>query len=117
MNDLRTLLDVTKQLDNLLDEAVHAKNRDAIIEQVNHLIETRGKHLNAIDPPFTEEERKLGESLVVLNEQIQDKLNQLFNDLKLEMKQMKKQKKSNRSYINPYENVKTADGVFMDSKN
>ncbi|HLS09725.1 flagellar protein FliT [Lentibacillus sp.] len=117
MNKLQTLLDITKQLDQVLEEDAHTKNRDEVIERVNELIEKRGKLLETINPPFSDNEQKLGKNIVALNKQIQGKLNQLFNDLKLEMKQVKKQKKSNRSYMNPYENVKIADGMFMDSKN
>ncbi|SFA88351.1 flagellar protein FliT [Lentibacillus halodurans] len=117
MSQLQGLMDVTKQLEKTLDQQVHAKNRDEVMEQVNDLLEKRGKLLTQISPPFTENERRLGEKTATLNEKIQRKMNGLFDELKLEMKQMKKQKKSNRSYINPYEHVKTADGMFMDSKN
>src|SRR5699024_11196033 len=117
MNKLQTLLDITKQLDQVLEEDAHTKNRDEVIERVNELIEKRGKLLETINPPFSDNEQKLGKNIVAHNKQIQGKLNQLFNDLKLEMKQVKKQKKTNRSYMNPYENVKIADGMFMDSKN
>lgn len=116
MNQLQKIYDVTKQLEEVLHEKVNAKDRDTVIEQVNHLVEQRGELLNEITPPYTEEEKKLGKELVTLNEQIQVKMNTLFDDLKLEMKQVKKQKKSNRTYVNPYENVKSLDGIYLDSK-
>ncbi|MGP4105570.1 flagellar protein FliT [Virgibacillus sp. L01] len=116
MNQLQETYDVTKQLEEVLNEKIDAKDRDAVIAQVNRLVEQRGDLLSEITPPYSEAEKQLGKELVKLNEQIQEKMNSLFDDLKVEMKQVKKQKKSNRTYVNPYENVKTNDGMYMDSK-
>ncbi len=116
MNQLQKTFDVTKQLEEVLSEKINGKDRDTVIDQVNHLVEQRGDLLSEISPPYSEAEKQLGKELVKLNEQIQEKMNHLFHDLKVEMKQVKKQKKSNRTYVNPYENVKTMDGMYMDSK-
>lgn len=116
MNQLQKLYDVSKEMERMLHQEVSPKDREAVIEQVNHLVEQRGALLNEIAPPYTVEEMQLGKMLVHLNKEIQAKMDTLFNELKIEMKQAKKQKKSNRTYINPYENVKSVDGVYMDSK-
>lgn len=116
MNRLAALYDVTQQLDNILARPIQSKNREAIIYQVNELIEQRGNHLLEITPPFTDEENRIGKEVVILNEHIQKQMHVLFNELKQEMKQVKKQKRSNQTYTNPYEKVETMDGMFMDSK-
>ncbi|WP_164668089.1 flagellar protein FliT [Virgibacillus doumboii] len=116
MSQLHEIYDITKELEKVLNEKVHAKDRDSMIEQVNDLVEQRGQLLNKTSPPFTEAEKQLGKELVHLNENIQVKMNALFDDLKVEMKQVKKQKKSNRTYLNPYEDVKSLDGMYLDSK-
>lgn len=116
MNRLAVLYDITQQLDNVLAQPIQSKEREAIINQVNELIEQRGNHLLEITPPFTEEENRIGKEIVVLNERIQKQMHVLFNELKQEMKQMKKQKKSNQTYTNPYEKIEAMDGMFMDSK-
>ncbi|OZU88793.1 flagellar protein FliT [Virgibacillus indicus] len=116
MNRLRELYEITIQLKKTLVQEITAKDREAVIEQVNELIDKRSIHLQHVNPPFTEEEKVLGKELVVLNEEIQTKMLQLFNDLKSEMKQIKKQRKSNMSYTNPYKSVQTLDGMFMDRK-
>lgn len=116
MNRLQPLYDVTVQLKNVLDQDITAKNRGSVIEKVNELVEKRGQFMNDLTEPYTEEEKRLGQQLVPLNEDIQVSMNQLFHQLKAEMKQVKKQKKSNRTYTNPYENVQAMDGMFMDSK-
>ncbi|WP_373893377.1 flagellar protein FliT [Virgibacillus natechei] len=116
MNRLQSLYDVSLQLKNVLDQDITAKNRGSVIEKVNELVEKRGKFMNDLTEPYTGEEKRLGQELVPLNEEIQVAMNQLFNQLKVEMKQVKKQEKSNRRYIKPYENVQAMDGMFMDSK-
>ena len=60
--------------------------------------------------------RSLAKKLVPINEDVQNKMQVIFTDLKTEMKQVKQQKKSNQSYTNPYKSVQTMDGMFMDRK-
>jgi len=116
MNRLDALYEVTMKLYHLLNEPVPAKDRETVIKQVNELIEQRGNLLQDIIPPFTEKEKKIGEEIVLFNEHIQKQMHVLFNELKGEMKQVKKQKKSNRTYTNPYKKIGSVDGMFMDSK-
>lgn len=116
MNRLEALYQVTAELQELLEQEITAKNREQVILQVDLLVEKRGKYMEALEPPYTDEEIQLGQQLIPMNEQIQQLMNELFADLKTEMKQVKKQKKSNRSYVNPYKNVQALDGRFLDSK-
>lgn len=116
MNRLKVLHEVTLQLKEVLDQDITTKNREQTIEQVNQLVEERGKYMDELIPPYTEAEKQLGHDLIFLNGEIEKKMHVLFDDLKTEMKQVKKRKKSNRTYTNPYENVKTMDGMYMDSK-
>src|SRR5690625_3312857 len=116
MSRIQTLYDMTKQLERLLDQPIHNTNREAIIKEVNELIEERGEYMNQLTPPYTHEEKMIGQKIVILNESIQQKMNKLFSELKGEMQQMKKQKKSNQSYTNPYNKVNSMDGMFLDNK-
>ncbi|WP_163970543.1 flagellar protein FliT [Oceanobacillus halotolerans] len=109
------LYDITKELDKVLNTST-SKNREEIITEVNRLIEERAVYLDELNPPFTEEEKTTGNQIVDLNENIKQKMDTLFADLKQEMKQMKQQKKSNQSYTNPYKHVQTMDGMFYDRK-
>ncbi|WP_042222461.1 flagellar protein FliT [Oceanobacillus manasiensis] len=117
MNRVKPVYDVTLRLEKVLSQETTPKNRETIIEQVNQLVELRGKQMEKVFPPFSNEEIQLGELLLGMNRTIEEKMESLFRDLKLEMKQVKKQKKSNRTYINPYEKVSSRDGKFMDSRN
>ncbi|WP_036575102.1 flagellar protein FliT [Oceanobacillus picturae] len=117
MNRLKPVYDATIRLEKVLSQETTAKNREEIIEQVNQLVELRGEQMENIVAPFSVEEKKLGQIVVEKNRTIEGKMENLFRDLKLEMKQVKKQKKSNRTYTNPYEKVRARDGRFMDSRN
>ncbi|RYG74397.1 flagellar protein FliT [Lentibacillus lipolyticus] len=116
MNRLQELWDTTEELHHVLHAAMEAKDRETTIEQMNRLIERRSEIMKRLQPPFSEAENRLGKKLVCLNKQVQVQMDNLFDELKQEMRQMKKQKKSNRTYVNPYEHVQTMDGMFLDSK-
>lgn len=117
MDRLKVLFEITKELEDVLNQPITSKNRELIIEQVNHLIEERGQLMESVNPPFTEEEKMMGKKLVIMNDTIQSKMTEVLNVLKVEMKQLKKQKKSNQNYVNPYKDVRLTDGMYMDSKN
>lgn len=116
MDRIQQVYEVTNKIKTLLDQNITAKSRESVIEELNDLIEKRGNYMEKLTPPYTEEEKEIGKELVMMNNHIQKKMHLLFAELKLEMKQVKKQKKSNQSYTNPYKNVHTMDGMFMDSK-
>lgn len=116
MNRLDPILKVTLELKMLLEQDISAKNRESFIAEISRIIENREQLLKRIVPPYSDSEKRTGKQLVRLNELIQKNLNALFTELKKEMKQLKKQKKSNRTYTNPYKNLQTVDGMFMDSK-
>ncbi|WP_430790973.1 flagellar protein FliT [Virgibacillus flavescens] len=116
MGRLELLVEITTELELVLNSSVDSKNREPIIEQINSLIERRGSLLDEVKPPFTEEEKVLGKKLVVMNETIQIKMNKVLSSLKVEMKQLKTQKKSNLNYVNPYKDVRSMDGMYVDSK-
>ncbi len=117
MDCLEKVFEITIELKELLERHITSQNREEIINKLNQLIEARGKWMEQLQPPYTAAEKELGEKIYSLNIEIQNKMQQLFTDLKLEMRQVQKQKKTNQSYTNPYRNVHVSDGTFMDSKN
>jgi flagellar protein FliT len=116
MNRVQTVYELTVNLQEWLNQEISEKNRAEIIEKINALVEKREEYIDALKPPYTMEEKELGKKIIPLNTEIQTKMQQLFDDLKLEMKNIRKQKKSNQSYVNPYASVQNTDGMFMDSK-
>ncbi|MGJ9457619.1 flagellar protein FliT [Oceanobacillus sp. CF4.6] len=116
MNRAEPIYEITMKIKTLLEQDITAKSRESVIEELNNLILNRGVYMEKLKPPYLEEEKKIGKELLLINNEIQKKMQILFAELKLEMRQVKKQKKSNQSYTNPYKHVQTIDGMFMDSK-
>src|SRR5690625_4158086 len=116
MNRLDQVYHVTKKIEKMLNQSITNKNREDIIEKVTVLIEERGRIMEDLTPPFSEQEKLLGKKVVVLNEQIEKEMETLFETLKQDMRQVNKQKESSRTYINPYGNIKSTDGMYLDSK-
>ena len=116
MGRLNVLYDITIELKKVLDQSVNPKNREAIINAVDTLIEQRGGIMKDVAPPFTEKEKLIGQNIIALNEQIKGEMKHVFEGLKRDMRQVNKQKESNRSYINPYRNMESTDGMYLDSK-
>lgn len=114
-NRVKPVFDTTIQMKDLLEKS-SAKTRDADIEQLNALIELRGKQLEQLTPPYNEEEKKLGQELIPINDRVQELMQSIFSELKKEIRQVKKQKSSNQKYINPYKNVQVMDGMYLDKK-
>ena len=116
MGKLDTIYDVTNKIENILNQSITTKNRESVISEVTTLIEERGRMMEELTPPFSEQDKSLGKKVVQLNVQIEKKMELLFESLKHDIRKMNKQKESNRSYINPYGNIKSTDGMYLDSK-
>ena len=116
MVKLDTIYDVTNKIEHILNQSITTQNRESIISEVTTLIEERGRMMEELTPPFSEQEKLLGKKVVALNVQIEKKMELMFESLKQDIRKMNKQKESNRSYINPYGDIKSTDGMYLDSK-
>lgn len=116
MNRLEEIYNLTKRMEETLDQSITSQNRESIIKEITALIEKRGTSMDKLTPPFLVEEKLLGKKVVKLNENIEKEMESLFETLKKDMRQVNKQKESNRTYINPYGNIKSTDGMYLDSK-
>jgi len=116
MGRLDPVYDVTNKIAEILNQNITAKNRESVIEEVTKLIEKRGRMMEELTPPFQEQEKLMGKKIVELNQEIERKMETLFESLKHDIRKVNKQKESNRSYINPYGNIKSTDGMYLDSK-
>lgn len=114
--ELTVVFEKTEQLLYLLKKDITPKNRGQKITEIYEVIEERAKYIEQLHPPYTVAEQKLGSKIISFDTQIQKRLRLLFSDLKQEMKQMNKQKRSTISYENPYQSLQSIDGMFWDQK-
>ncbi len=112
---LLKLYDVSVELKKL-SESINRTNRDEALPKVNELINERENLIKDIKGPYTDEEKLIGQKIVKINEEIQKSMEILLTNVKKDIVQLKKNKSSNLSYINPYGETETTDGVYLDSK-
>lgn len=116
MSRLERLYELTLNLQETLISKGELDHREEVILKVTELIDQREDEMTQLTPPYTEAEKEVGQKIVQLNKEIEKKMDDLFSTLKKEMTQFTKQKKTNHSYINPYGNMSSTDGMYVDSK-
>lgn len=89
--------------------------RDGVIEQVEQLLHQREQLQQAIQPPFTEQEQQLGQQLLVLEQQLNEKLQKYLLVIREDIEGQQKKKGSAQAYIDPYNKV-LRDGTFYDKR-
>ncbi|UOQ95616.1 flagellar protein FliT [Halobacillus shinanisalinarum] len=107
---------VTAQLDETVHQKVTDQNRKDVLEEVEKLLDQREQFLTKLPQPQTSEEQAVIERIIKREPTLNQKLEFLLNDLKVDLRNMKKQKSSKQRYTNPYQSVSAYDGMFMDHK-
>lgn len=90
--------------------------RDQLIQEVVPLLASREQLITALESPYTDEEMILGRKILSLNERLETNMNDLFQMVKGDIKQLKQNKELNYSYIKQYGDIKTTDGMYVDNK-
>ncbi len=116
MESLNKYIKKTKIMLQLLAQPLNNDQREKAINKINQLIADREALTKDIKAPFSSEERELGKQAIELDQQLNQELQKVFQDIKKDMRNAKKQSRSNHSYLNPYKNVASYDGRFLDSK-
>ncbi len=116
MERMERLEDISMKLYHLLDQPMLGIDREKMIKDAQELLAERELILQEVKAPYTEEENEIGQRLIPIDKKIEQKLNHLFTNLKVEMRSVKRQKSSNQKYTNPYKNASNFDGTFLDKK-
>ena len=106
---------VTKDAIEVLSEMSWEKDRENAISRLDDIIGIREKLQQDIQPPFTDEEKQLGELCVKLNEELAKIMAKRRMEVARDMKLVRKQKQHNHKYANPYEAILT-DGIYYDKR-
>lgn len=115
--NLEEVYRITKKLKETLSSINEFDgNRDNLIEQVNELIDRREKIIRQLNRPYSTEEMEIGRQIINMNEEIKEKMDLLYQSVKNDMKHVQKKKVQNYSYLKPYGNFKTIDGMYLDNK-
>jgi flagellar protein FliT len=109
------LFNVTKELYELLEQPIRKEKRDEIIEAIQRLLSRRDVLIQQLQPSYSEEEQELGMQMVSLNEAIDEKLQQLKQQIQQDLKAMKQKKMANQNYMNLYQPL-SLDGMFYDKR-
>ena len=115
MSALMEYYQVTKEAIQVLGDVSWERDREKAISRLDEIIEIRERLQKDIQPPFTEEEKQLGELCVKLNEELTVLMAKRRMEVAQDIKLVKEQKQHNQKYANPYEAILT-DGVYYDKR-
>lgn len=91
------------------------EHRDAVIDEINELLDERDVLQTEIVFPFTAEEEELGKQLVALEKQVALELAAYMKLIRSDITAAQSKKEHVKSYVNPYGKV-ARDGTFYDTK-
>lgn len=112
---LKEWRNVTELLVRILDVRDEEK-RDAVIEQVDFLLDKREALQPSILAPFSVEELSFGQELLPLEKELEGKLKLFMKMIRLDISEQQLKKVSVHAYVDPYAQV-YRDGTFYDKKN
>ncbi|MCP3031422.1 flagellar protein FliT [Halobacillus sp. A1] len=109
-------LTITELLSKEVNRKVTDDNRQEVVQEIQRLLGERSAIIQQLPQPQTNKEKEIVQTVMSLDLDINQKLEFLFNGLKVELRQMRRQKSSTQRYMNPYQSVSSFDGMFMDRK-
>ncbi|MGN7387100.1 hypothetical protein [Sporosarcina sp. SAFN-015] len=91
------------------------EHRDAVINEINQLLDERDALQADIIAPFSPEEEVLGKELVALEKEVSAALASYTKRIRIDITAAQSKKEHVKSYVNPYGKV-ARDGTFYDTK-
>ncbi|MED1904773.1 hypothetical protein [Cytobacillus firmus] len=114
MGIVQNLHQQTSELYSLLKSK--QEDRDDLIKRINALLEERQQTIRLFQPPFTKEEKRLAEEILIYDKKINARLSDVMGEIKRDIVALKVKKQKHLKYENPY-NLSPQDGMFLDKKN
>lgn len=116
-DNLMQLYNITEEIFNILQKDLSEdEDRTEKINYVNTLLEKRQEYIQKLNPPYSDKQLQLGKQIMKMELEIKKDMHQIYKELRTKIIKMKEQKDSNRTYINPYKNMGTVDGMYVDDK-
>lgn len=116
MNPIKQFYEATVDLIELLEQASE-ENRDERIEKIEELLDKRDRSLQSIQPPFSQGEEMLVKKALALNEKVMELFQREKTAIEKDINQLKKRRKTNQKYVNPYASLRSVEGAYYDKKN
>lgn len=113
MSSLKELVSVTDELNRLLDQMT-ASNRLELLEKIDEVLNKRQALFDQLDFSSIKNEPVI-KQLLSDEQLIKSKMQQIFHNIKNDLRMINKKRASGESYINPYQSLQV-DGVFFDQK-
>lgn len=99
-----------------LKQGIPENNSDNYLKKLEDLFNERDKLVKQINPPTTEEEKKLGNKVKQINQEIEQLTKEMYRSVQQKITKMKKKQQTSNTYANPYEGF-SVDGMFYDERN
>lgn len=99
----------------MLTKEKNEEKRDETIEKIDQLLDVRDQLQRQMQAPFTDEEKVLGEELIVLEAKLQHELKFYMESIRQEISVSKSKGSHMKSYVNPYQSL-ARDGAYYDTK-
>lgn len=118
MNIQQQLFQVSAKLYQLLESMPSGEKRDEFLQQMKQLLNERGELIEQL----VQENIQLDETdpndftLLELDRGIQERLDEMMQSLKMDLRNLQTAKKQEQRYMNPYANVRVMDGMYYDKK-
>ncbi|PGT86415.1 flagellar protein FliT [Bacillus sp. AFS040349] len=116
MSSVLEIYRITEQLFKLVEKPVNSDDREDLIDKLTSLLEERELIIKENIRPKDDQEKQLGEQIILWNKTIEARLAQLKSQIQQDMMNLKKAKVTNRQYADPYQDVSVSDGMFYDKR-
>lgn len=118
MDLISQMLQVSANLYKYLIEIPTGDKRTEYIDKINNMLNERGQLVELLkqDGFQFDPTNKTHAILLELDKGIRERLDNVMNQVKTDMKNLINSKKHEMQYINPYSNVRVMDGRYYDKK-
>jgi len=119
MDNSQQLLQVSAKLYQHLTHLPQENERDAYIEKVNGFLDERGQVMEQLKSGgfIFDSENKSHVMLAELDKGIRERLNNVMDLIKSDLRELQVAKKNEKQYLDPYSSVAVMDGRYYDKKN
>lgn len=101
-----------------MDSIPNGERRDDFIQEIERQLDERGEVMELLKKEGfqIDLQNKMHRMLIELDNGIRERLNEIMQVVKVDMKNLQAAKKNEQQYTNPYSSVHVMDGMYYDKK-